>query len=72
MLTMLFVFFVLTVWDPEHGEIQAEFPLPIAVHRLDETPDMSQIITKVEKFADTYLPDETTWNTLVEVGDRHL
>jgi len=57
----------ITVWLPEQGEMQMELPLPMDVERLDEVPDMSPIVIRVEKVANDisfYLPDQSTWESI--------
>jgi len=64
----------ITVWDPEHGEIQAQVKLPFNWEKLDELPDFSPIVAKAEKMAQkvdkmaqevaVYLPDYTTWENM--------
>ena len=58
----------ITVWDPEHGEIQAEFRLPVDVHRLDELPDMSPLAKQVT----VYLPDQSTVDTISKVSGQDI
>ncbi|XP_076472801.1 uncharacterized protein LOC143302134 isoform X1 [Babylonia areolata] len=63
-----------TVWDPEHGEIQAEIHLPVAMETLDSMPDMTPLVTKynevmnsvpdmdtVQYFYDHYVPKSKWW-----------
>ncbi|XP_076436385.1 uncharacterized protein LOC143275928 [Babylonia areolata] len=63
-----------TVWDPEHGEIQAETYLPLAMETLDSLPDMTPLVTQynevmssvpdmdtVQYFYDHYVPKTTWW-----------
>jgi len=57
----------ITVWAPERGEIQAELALPFEVKRLDQVPDVSPLVNKVEEIAQevaSYLPDQTTWENV--------
>ncbi|GFO07586.1 apolipophorin [Plakobranchus ocellatus] len=56
------VYHPITVWDPEHGEIQAEFQLPVDVERLDQVPDVSRLTDQVA----AYLPDAYTLSNVSE------
>merc|ERR1711879_218807 len=53
----------ITVWAPERGEIQADIPLPIDVKRLDELPDVSPLVEKVERFTQEVA---ATWESIME------
>ncbi|GFS05085.1 apolipophorin long isoform [Elysia marginata] len=57
------VYYPITVWDPEHGEVQAEFRLPVDVTRLDEVPDLSPL---AKRFT-IYLPDQSTMEAIYEI-----
>jgi len=64
----------ITVWDPEHGEIQAELSLPIDVNSLQEVPDVSPLVKKANKVAKqvaVYLPDQTTWKRINEAVSEY-
>jgi len=59
----------ITVWAPEQGEIQADFPLPIEVKRLDEVPDFTPLTNTAKKTVAkvvAYLPDQSTWESFKE------
>ncbi|GFS01680.1 apolipophorin [Elysia marginata] len=56
------VYYPITVWDPEHGEVQAEFRLPVDVTRLDEMPDLSPL---AKRFT-IYLPEQSTMEAIYE------
>ncbi|XP_067679783.1 uncharacterized protein [Haliotis asinina] len=49
-----------TVWDPEHGEIQMDVYLPIPLKSLDSLPEMDAYVDRVRKTVDQYLPDRET------------
>ena len=64
-----------TVWDPEHGEIQAEISLPVAMETLDSMPDVTPLIDQynevmnsvpnmdtVEYFYNHYVPESKWWS----------
>lgn len=46
----------LTVYDPEHGEIQAEIHLPIPVKSLDVIPEVNVDFSRLQK----YVPEMPT------------
>jgi len=64
-----------TVWDPEHGEIQAELHLPVAMETLTSVPDVTPLVERynrvvdrvvpskdtVQYFYDNYVPNSTWW-----------
>ncbi|XP_012935328.2 uncharacterized protein LOC101854071 [Aplysia californica] len=57
----------ITVWMPEQGEIQAQLALPFDLQRLDQVPDVSPLVNKVEEIGQevvTYLPDHSTWEDI--------
>jgi len=69
----------ITYWAPQQAEVQAEVTLPIDVHRLDEVPDISPVVKKVEntaqKFASgvaVYLPDQSTWESIKQTVSEML
>lgn len=49
-----------TVWDPEHGEIQAEIRLPVAMETLDSMPDMTPLVEQYNDAVDNLVPDMDT------------
>ena len=60
-----------TVWDPEHGEIQAELRLPVAMETLDSMPDMTPLVDQYNEAVDSlpdmdtvqYFYDNVSWDT---------
>ncbi|KAL8574772.1 hypothetical protein ACOMHN_035315 [Nucella lapillus] len=63
-----------TVWDPEHGEIQAEIHLPLSMETFDSVPDVTPLVTQynnvmkkvpdmdtVQYFYDHYVPQSAWW-----------
>ncbi|KAL8574776.1 hypothetical protein ACOMHN_035319 [Nucella lapillus] len=63
-----------TVWDPEHAEIQAEIHLPLAMETFDSVPDVTPLVTQynnvmkkvpdmdtVQYFYDHYVPQSAWW-----------
>ena len=48
-----------SVWDPEHGEIQAEIHLPVAMETLDSMPDVSPLVDRYYDVMDS-MPDMDT------------
>ncbi|KAL8597069.1 hypothetical protein ACOMHN_057558 [Nucella lapillus] len=65
-----------TVWDPEHGEVQAETHLPVAMETLDSMPDVTPLVTQyqevmksmpdmdtVQYFYDQYVPESSWWSS---------
>ncbi|XP_012938713.2 uncharacterized protein LOC101848113 [Aplysia californica] len=60
----------ITVWMPEQGEIQVQLPLPFTLRRLDQVPDLSPLVNKVEEIGQevvSYLPDQGTWKDVKKV-----
>jgi len=49
-----------TVWDPEHGEFQAQLRLPVAMETLDSMPDVTPIVEQYNDVMDNYVPDMDT------------
>ncbi|KAK7501815.1 hypothetical protein BaRGS_00006901, partial [Batillaria attramentaria] len=49
-----------TVWDPEHGEVQVEVSLPVPMETLDSLPDVTPIIREYNNAVNTYVPDRET------------
>ncbi|KAK7094147.1 hypothetical protein V1264_007812 [Littorina saxatilis] len=49
-----------TVWDPEHGEIQVETQLPVAMETLDSMPDVTPLVEQYNDVVDTMVPDMDT------------
>jgi len=63
----------ITVW--QQGEIQADFPLPIEVRRLDEVPDFSPITKKAKRTLTrvaAYLPNQASWESFKEIVSKML
>ncbi|XP_067677413.1 uncharacterized protein [Haliotis asinina] len=54
----------ITVWDPEHGEIQIELNLPIPLKSLDTLPDVQPYLRKVTTTINEYIPDKTSLKKL--------
>ena len=46
-----------TVWDPEHGEIQAEIRLPVAMETLDSMPDVTPLVEQYNDAVDNMSPN---------------
>lgn len=67
----------LTVYDPEHGEIQAEVHLPIPVKSLDSMPnidvDMSKMQDLIPEMPSLSFPswNETSWLPPYD-GNSHI
>merc|ERR1712048_924562 len=73
-----------TVWNPEHGEIQAELALPVAMDTLTSMPDVSPLVERyndvvdtvvpskdtVQYFYDNYVPKRTWWSDASVAGDQ--
>ena len=57
------LYYPITVWDPEHGEVQGEFRLPVDVTRLDEMPDLSPLLKRFT----VYLPAQSTIEAIYQV-----
>lgn len=49
-----------TVWDPEHGEIQMDVYLPIPLKSLDSLPEVDAYVDRVKNAVDRYTPDRET------------
>ncbi|XP_046361600.2 uncharacterized protein LOC124138779 [Haliotis rufescens] len=49
-----------TVWDPEHGEIQMDVYLPIPLKSLDSLPEVDSYVDRVKNAVDRYTPDRET------------
>ncbi|CAG5134991.1 unnamed protein product [Candidula unifasciata] len=49
-----------TVFDPVHGRIEANFILPVDIKRLDEMPDLTPFIQQVSEAYRKYAPDTDT------------
>jgi len=72
----------ITVWDPEHGEIQAQVKLPFNWEKLDDIPDFSPLVKKAEKIAKkadkmvqdvaVYLPDYSTWENMKQTVSEYF
>ncbi|RUS87829.1 hypothetical protein EGW08_004428 [Elysia chlorotica] len=60
------LYYPITVWDPEHGEIQADFRLPVDVARLDEMPDLSPLVANYTR----YLPDQGAWEFVYQYAPQ--
>ncbi|XP_067677415.1 uncharacterized protein [Haliotis asinina] len=54
----------ITVWDPEHGEIQIELSLPIPLKSLDTLPDVQPYVQKATTAINEYIPDKTSLRRL--------
>ncbi|XP_046557707.1 uncharacterized protein LOC124266910 isoform X2 [Haliotis rubra] len=54
----------ITVWDPEHGEIQMELSLPISLRSLDTLPDVQPYVQKAKTAVNKYIPDKTSLKKL--------
>ena len=54
----------ITVWQPENGEVQAEFRLPMDVSRLDEVPDFTPLVNQIS----ANMPDTSALENISEVG----
>jgi hypothetical protein len=57
----------ITYWAPEQGEIQADLALPFELKDLQTAPDVTPVVSKVEKVANdvaVYLPDQTTLDNI--------
>ena len=48
-----------SVWDPQHGEVQAEIHLPVAMETLDSMPDVTPWVEQYNDVMNS-LPDEDT------------
>ena len=49
-----------TVWNPEHGEIQAEVRLPFAMESFTSLPEFTTLIDDYKDVVDAYVPDMDT------------
>ena len=47
------------MWDPQHGEVQAEIHLPVAMETLDSMPDVTPWVEQYNDVMNS-LPDEDT------------
>ncbi|XP_071116773.1 uncharacterized protein [Haliotis cracherodii] len=54
-----------TVWDPQHGEIQIELYLPIPVQSLDTLPEIQTYVQKAKTAISTYIPDRATYQRYI-------
>ncbi|XP_071118647.1 uncharacterized protein [Haliotis cracherodii] len=50
----------ITVWHPEHGEIQIELSLPIPLRSLDRLPDVQTYVQNAKTTVSKYIPDRTS------------
>ena len=50
----------ITVWDPAHGEIQAELYLPIPLESLKELPDVQPYVQQAQTSVNKYIPQRST------------
>ena len=49
-----------TVWDPAHGEVQAELALPVAMDTLTALPDVTPLLDRYNDVVDTVVPSKDT------------
>ncbi|XP_071088621.1 uncharacterized protein [Haliotis cracherodii] len=54
-----------TVWDPEHGEIQVELYLPIPAQSLDTLPEIQTYVQKAKTAISMYIPDNATYQKYI-------
>jgi hypothetical protein len=50
----------LTMWDPAHGEIQAEIHLPLPMATLTSLPDVTPLVEQYNDVVDNYVPSQDT------------
>ncbi len=51
----------ITVWDPEHGEIQMELYLPVPLESLDTLPELdTSYLEKAKNTLKKYIPEKKT------------
>ena len=50
----------MTVWDPEHGEIQSELHLPVPMTSFNTLPDVTPIVQQYNDVVDHYVPSKDT------------
>ncbi|XP_046569575.1 uncharacterized protein LOC124277891 [Haliotis rubra] len=54
-----------TVWDPEHGEIQIDLYLPIPLQSLDTLPEIQTYVQRAKTAINTYIPDKATYQRYI-------